>query len=249
MPFLGIGLHVLVALYFAVHALRNGQQLFWLIILFSFPLLGSLVYFVVIYLPNSHLEVGARKVVATAARTLDPGRELREARLAFDYTPTAQNQMRLAAALLAGGAPEEAVNNYQACLTGPFAADLDIRLAAARACLACSRWSAASDHLAQIRRADPGYRPEAVALLVAQAHAGAGEQDLARAEFAAAASRFGSFESRAEYAIWAASHGGADLAAQLRADLQRTMDRWNRHTRDINAALVNRLNDAFRSKR
>lgn len=67
MPFLGIGLHVLIALYFAVHALRSGQQMYWLIILFSFPLFGSIVYFFAIYLPNSRLEHGARKVVAAAA--------------------------------------------------------------------------------------------------------------------------------------------------------------------------------------
>src|SRR4051812_9437863 len=89
MPVLGLGLHVLVALYFAVHALRNGQQMYWLFVLFSFPLLGSVVYFLVIYLPGSKLEYGARKVVAVAAKTLDPTRELREARAAFDYTPTA----------------------------------------------------------------------------------------------------------------------------------------------------------------
>ena len=68
MPFFGLGLHILVALFFAVHALRSGQQMYWLIILFSFPLLGSIVYFLVIFLPNSRLEHGARKAVAAAAR-------------------------------------------------------------------------------------------------------------------------------------------------------------------------------------
>ena len=120
MPFAGLGLHILVALFFAVHAVRSGQQMYWLIILFSFPLLGSLVYFLAIYLPDSRLQHGARKVVASAAKALDPTRELREARAAFDYTPTAQNQMRLAAALLAGGDAQEAARNYEACLKGPF---------------------------------------------------------------------------------------------------------------------------------
>jgi hypothetical protein len=80
MPVLGLGLHILVALFFAVHAVRSGQQMYWLMILFSFPLFGSIVYFLVIYLPNSRLEYGARKAVAAAARSLDPTRELREAR-------------------------------------------------------------------------------------------------------------------------------------------------------------------------
>ena len=41
MPFVGLGLHFLIALFFAVHALRNGKQMYWLIILFSFPTIGK----------------------------------------------------------------------------------------------------------------------------------------------------------------------------------------------------------------
>ena len=66
MPFMGLGLHVIVALFFSIHAMRSGQQMYWLIILFSFPLLGSLVYFVAIYLPSSRLEVGAKRALAGA---------------------------------------------------------------------------------------------------------------------------------------------------------------------------------------
>jgi hypothetical protein len=123
------------------------------------------------------LQHGARKAVSAAARTLDPGRELREAREAYDFTPTAQNQMRLASALLAGGQPEEAASTYEACLNGPFANDLEIRLGAARATLASSRPAAAVAHLQAIRAADAGFRPEQVALLLAQALAGAGRHD------------------------------------------------------------------------
>ncbi|MET3132536.1 hypothetical protein AAKU55_002810 [Oxalobacteraceae bacterium GrIS 1.11] len=247
MPIFGIGLHVLVALFFAVHAIRNGQQLYWLLILFSFPLLGSVVYFFAIYLPNSRLEFGARKVVAAAARSLDPKRELREARSAFDYTPTAQNQMRLAAAQLEAGAADEAAATYEACLLGAFASDLEIRYGAARANVACGRSAPAIGHLQLIRQGNPGFRPEQVALLLAQSLAAAGRQQEAQAEYVAALARFGSFESRAEYAIWAANAGQAELAGQLQTELQRTVERWGRHTREMNMALIRRLNAALRS--
>lgn len=245
MPFAGLGLHILVALFFAVHAVRSGQQMYWLIILFSFPLLGSAVYFFAIYLPNSRLQHGARKVVASAAKVLDPTRELREARAAFDYTPTAQNQMRLAAALLAGGDAQEAAQNYEACLKGPFAADLDIRLGAARACLACQRAPDAVQHLRLVRQTDAAFRAEEVALLLAQALAAAGRQDEAGAEYAAAVARFGSFESRAEYAIWAAQRGDRATAQGLQAGLQADMERWSRHTRELNQPLLRRLKAAL----
>ncbi|MBA5605179.1 hypothetical protein H3H36_07375 [Duganella sp. FT3S] len=245
MAIFGIGLHVLVALFFAVHVIRSGQQMYWLLILFSFPMLGSIVYFVAIYLPNSRLDHGARKVVAAAARSLDPTRELREARAAFDYTPTAQNQMRLAAAQLEAGDADGATASYEACLQGPFAGDLEIRYGAARANVASKRAQAAVGHLELIRQRDPNFRAEQVSLLLAQALAGAGRQDEAKAEFEFALARFGSFAARAEFAIWAATTGDAALARELYPELDRTMARWNGATRDMNAALIRRLNSAM----
>ena len=245
MEIFGIGLHVLVALFFAVHAIRNGQQIYWVIILFLFPLLGSLVYFIAIYLPNSGLRQGAKKAASVAVQTLDPNRELREARDAFDYTPTAQNQMRLATALLEKGEPAQAAQHYEACLQGPFAADLEIRLGAARAQLAAGNAAAALVHLDFIGRADVHFRPEPVALARAQALAAAGRDADAKAAYADALARFGSFECRAEYAIWAAAKGERTLALELREELDRTMARWSRHTRDINADLVRRLHSSF----
>jgi hypothetical protein len=250
MSIFGIGLHVLVALFFAVHAIRSGQQMYWLFILFMFPLLGSIVYFAAVYLPNSRLQHGATKAASAAARALDPGRELREARAAFDYTPTAQNQMRLAAAQLEAGDAAEAAATYEACLQGAFASDLEIRFGAARATLASGRAADAVRHLDIIRQAQPTFRAEQVALLLAQALAAAGRQEQARAQFEHAMAHHGaSFTVQAEYAIWAASVGDAPKAKQLYQELQRTMERWNRHTRDMNQTLVRRLNTAMASLR
>lgn len=244
MPFIGLGLHVLVALFFAVHAMRSRQQMYWLIILFSFPLLGSIVYFLAIYLPNSRLEHGARKVVAAAARSIDPTRELREARAEFEYTPTAQNQMRLALALLEAGVAEEAARNYEACLKGPFASDREIKFCAARAFVESGRFAPAIAHLEEIRAADSNFRAEQMSLLIARALAGAGRHQDAQSEFETAVSRFGSFEVNVEYAIWAITSGDSATAAKLQAELDQAMKRWNRHTRELNMPLIRRLNAA-----
>jgi hypothetical protein len=245
MPIVGLGLHVLIALFFAVHAVRGGQPLYWLLILFMFPLFGSIVYFIVIYLPNSRLEHGARKAMAAASKTLDPTKELREAGAAFDYTPTAQNQMRLASAQLEADMAAEAAKNYEACLKGPFAEDLEIRLGAARAYLACGRGADAIAHLEFIRQTDPAFRSEQVSLMFAQSLAAAGRNREAKAEFESAVARFGSFEAQAEYAIWAINAGERDVAERLQSDLRRTMERWNRHTRELHKPLVRRLNAAY----
>ncbi|SMC22848.1 hypothetical protein SAMN02745857_01489 [Andreprevotia lacus DSM 23236] len=246
MPFFGLGLHFLVAIYFAVHAVRTGQQTYWLFILFSFPLLGSVVYFVSIYLPASRLERGTKRVLSAAVKVLDPTRELREATAAFDYTPTAQNQIRLAQALLNAGDAKQAAINYEACLKGPFAADPEIRLGAARAFVECGNFAQAVTHLRAVQASHPDFRAEQVALLLARTLQGAGDTVGAKAAFEQAVARFGSFEARAEYAIWAIETGEQQLAQALKTEIERVTRHWNRHNRELNAPMLKRLALAFK---
>lgn len=49
--------------------------MYCLIILFSFPLLGSVVYFAAIYLPASRMDRGVRKVANVAANGLSAEQE------------------------------------------------------------------------------------------------------------------------------------------------------------------------------
>ncbi|WP_377153088.1 hypothetical protein ACFJIX_17270 [Roseateles sp. UC29_93] len=182
MPFVGLGVHILLALFCAVHVVRNGGQLYWLIILFSFPLLGSLVYLLVFVVPHSRVERSAKRAVRAAGRAMDPGRELREARIAFDETPTAQNQMRLATALLEAGEAAQSAEQFQACLRGPFAKDLEIRLGAARAFLAAGQAAQALEHLASMRAEKADFRAEAVSLLTARSLAALDRTVEARAD-------------------------------------------------------------------
>jgi hypothetical protein len=184
-------------------------------------------------------------MAAGAAKALDPTRGLREARAAFDFAPTAQNRMRLAGAQLEAGDAEGAAATYGACLEGVFANDPDIRLGAAHASLACGRPAQALEHLERLRRTDPHFRPEQASLLMARALAGAGRPEDARAEFEAAVNRHGSFEAKAEFAIWAAGAREFQLAHRLQNDLRSTMDRWNRHTHAMHLPLIRRLEAAF----
>lgn len=245
MPFVGLGLHFIVALFFAAHVVRAGRELYWLIILFSFPLLGSLVYFLLVYLPHSKLDRGLRKVATAAVKSLDPGRELREAQQAFELTPTAQNQQRLANAYLEAGDTGQAVHHFDLCLRGPFANDGAIRLGAARARLKNAQPEVAITLLESIQKQSPTFQPEAVTLLLAQALGAAGRDDAARREFSDAVTRFGSVDSRAEFAIWAAGIGDAETAKEQRAELEKTRRHWQSHTRDLHQALFRRVDAAI----
>lgn len=244
MPFAGLGLHILLAIFCAVHVVRSRQQLYWLVILFAFPLLGSLVYFLAVFLPNSRLERGAVRAVAAAARAMDPTKEVRLARADLEHTPTAQNQMRLAAALLDNGEAAEAAQLFEGSLKGPFAADPDLRFGAARAFTACQRHADALVHLEDLRNTRPDYRPDAVALLLAQCYAGTGRPVEARETFEGVIARFGTFEAHAEYAIWALATGDAATSARLQTAIDKITARWNRMNRDLNEPVLRRLSAA-----
>jgi hypothetical protein len=243
MPLIG-GLHILIALLCAVHVVRSGQQLYWLFILFAFPLLGSVVYFFAIYLPNSRLDHGARKAVAAAARAMDPGRDVREARAVYDISPSAQNQMRLAEALLNAGEAQEATTLFESALKGPFASDPDLRFGAARACAECQRYDAALNHLQALQADRPAYRPDQVLLLIARCQAGTGRADEARASFEAALQQHGGFEAHAEFAIWALTTGDTATAARLQTEIDRQVQLWNPVSRQLNAPVMRRLKAA-----
>lgn len=245
MPIAGLGLHVIAAIFFAIHAIRTGQDRYWVYILFIFPGLGSVVYFVAIYLPQSKLERGLRQVSRAAVRSLDPGKALREARLAFDLTPTAQNRMQLAEALLDAGQTAEAVSQFDACLQGPLANDPEIRLGAARAHLLNGETGAAELLLRGLQDSHKDFRPETVLLALAEVLGKSGQQEAAHRCYVDAVARFGTAQVHAEFAIWAMSVNDMATAEQQRAALEQIMKHWTRSTRQYNRDLINRVNAAF----
>jgi hypothetical protein len=243
MPALGL-LHILISIFFAVHAVRNGQQLYWIVILFMFPGIGSVVYFFAIYLPQSRIDSGVRKAGAAIQRTLDPGRELREARTAFDLTPTAHNQMRLASALFEAGQVAEACEQYDACLRGPFAKDAEIGLGAAQARIANKQPHAAIGLLQDVAANHPTFRPEQVGLLLAKAFDGAGRDAEAANQFAAMSARFNTIESHGEYALWAIAHGERGAATAALKELAHLRKHAAKYTLGLHQDLLRRVDKA-----
>jgi hypothetical protein len=237
MPFIGLGVHFLVALFFGVHAIRTGRNMYWLIILFSFPLLGSIVYFLVEYLPHSRMNRGINKAAGAAMKLLDPEREYREATAAFGLTPTAQNKIRLAKAALDRNTAQEAVGHYQDALRGPFAADPELQFGLASALL-CQQTNPASARAAevvqQLQTAQPDYRKDEVALLAARAFAGSGRAVEAAQAFENALRTYNNVETRARYIAWLAAQGDVATASHHLDDLLKAAGHWSAHARSIN---------------
>jgi hypothetical protein len=242
--FFGIGLSYLFAIFFAVHALRTGRQIYWLMILFIFPIVGSVVYFIVEFMPEMRVGASVNKVTSVAGRALDPTRDLRQARDALDMTPTAQNRMLLARALMNADQPAEAAAQFEECLKGPFASDPEIAYLAAQAHLASNQPARALELLLQIRSRDANFRQELLAVKIGQALLATGDNAAAGVELRQASERFGGIESRGEYAIWAANNGDPETARQLQRDLQKSYANWSGQTRAMHKPLMKRVDAA-----
>ena len=243
MHILGIGLHILVAIYFAVHAIRSNQGLYWLFILFMFPLLGSIVYGVAIWLPEMRQSYTARRAGSAVRRVLDPNRELREAREAHDHTATVANRTRLGQALLASGQAEEAVPLLRAAAQGLYADDPDVLAQLARAELESGDAAAARDRLDALIAAHPNYRSPTAHLTYARAVAACGDQDKAHEEFEVLVDSFPGLEARARYARLLSEWGENERAQALAAESLAKARGLPRHSRDLDRDWIKQLQE------
>lgn len=239
MPILGV--HVAIALCFAVHAVRSGQERYWLFILFAFPLLGSVVYGVAIWLPEFRHSHAGRQVVRDVQRRLDPTRELRAAQDAFDTAATTDHRIRLADALIEAGRAEEAITHYEATLRGLYADDPELQVRVARAQLEAGRLGDARRRLEDLIQRKPDFRSPAGHLLYARALAAEGEREKARHEFDALVGYFAGFEAQAYYAEVLAGWGEMESASRLRDEALRKARRLPAYSRRMNREFLKRL--------
>lgn len=241
MHFLGIGLYLVAAIFFAVHAVRTRQEMYWLLILFLFPLLGSIVYALAIWLPELRRSRGMMQASRTVQKLLDPGRELRAALEAHDGAPSVGNQLRVADALLEAGRPSEAVVHYQQALQGLYADDPDITARLARALLESGKVAEARERLDTLIAAHPQYRSPTAHLIYARAVAELGDRERAHEEFGVLVGYFPGMEARARYAELLYAWGETEKAQALAAESLRLVQRLPAHTRTLDRDWIAQL--------
>jgi hypothetical protein len=248
MSYLGIGLHVIVAMCFAVHAVRSHQNIYWLLILFAFPMLGSVVYFFAIYLPSLRQSRGARVATRAITQLVDPTRAVREARSDFDRAPTVEHRMRLGAALLTAGKAGEALEHYQAAANGPFATDPALLLGLARAQFALGNHAAAHATLCSLFAASPQARQQPEPALLYARTLAALDASSTRAAFEQALTCASDAAPRCLFADWLATQTAeADRlrANSLYAEIAHDAKHWPRHARAHNREWLQRAQAAL----
>ncbi len=243
MRIFGISIHVIIALIFAIHAVRTQQNMYWLLILFLFPGLGSLVYLFVVYLPGLRQSRGARAATRAISQLVDPDRAVREARTAFDRAPTVAHRMRLGAALLDARNAAEALEHYRAAASGPFSSDPALLQGLARAQFANGEAVATQETLEKLFAVQPAARQQSEpALLYARALA-AIDGPGTRAAFETALSCASDAAPRCLYADWLATRSDeADRrrARELYAEIVHDAKHWPRYAREHNGEWLQR---------
>ncbi|WP_018605677.1 hypothetical protein [Uliginosibacterium gangwonense] len=245
MPFVGIGLHVLVAIFFAVHAIRRGADMYWLLILFMFPLLGSIVYFFAIYLPELRGSRAVHVARRAVAQAIDPGRELREANRSFEMAPTIDNRLRLAEALLNAGDAARALTHYSEAAQGPFADDPKLLRGLAATQLELGQMDASRITLDRLFAAHAELRRQPqLALLYARVLAGTRDAG-ARDAFEAALTVAADAEVKCRFAEWLAENGDGSRAQTLYAEIIKDSAHWHKHAKAHNAEWFRRARAAL----
>jgi len=208
-----------------IHAVRSGQQMYWIWILVIAPLLGPLIYFFAVLVPEFAGGRTARGVTRAAQQALDPERELRLAKQALDDTPTLGNRMRLAQAAERLGRWQEAEAQWAQCVEGPWAEDPAVLMGHARTLIELGRYDDALQRLEELKKIGrEGETPQAK-LALARVYEGLGRNEEADAAYRACVDRVPGLEAGGRYVAFLAKVGRRADAELGLAEIDRRLQK------------------------
>lgn len=132
MPILII-LTVAIQAFFIYHVIRTRRPYWWAFIILSFPIAGSLIYYLVEIFPSSREHRSARRAVKDIARAVQPDAELQRRAEEVAICGSMDNKLALARECEQSGMYGEAVKLYESCLSGMYANDPQLLFASAQA--------------------------------------------------------------------------------------------------------------------
>lgn len=241
----GVGIHVIIAICFAIHAIRNGRPYIWLWILFIFPFLGSIVYFVAEYLPHSRMPYQVNTLSRKALHVLQPNRQLNQLKENYEHLPSVENAVHYADALTSVGRAKEAIEILQQKNNGFCAEDPAFLEKFATALLQDQQSQRVLDVTQKIKSLQPNYRSEEIALLRALSYHQLNQEDLAQQEFTLAI-RSKNISILSEYLFWAIQTNQPTLAHQIRSEMQRSWVIWSKYARRLHKPVFTEVDKALK---
>ena len=217
------GPSLILSVILCIHVVRTNQPMYWLWIILVIPWLGAIIYLIAVVLPSLTGGSTARLMGRTARDTLDPHRDYRAAKAAYDDIPTVQNQMRLAKAAADLGRHDEAEALYAKATQGVHAEDPTLLLGRASCLIELGR---AAEALPLLDALGPDPTP-AASLAAGRAYEALGRVREADDAYQSAAGRLPGLEALGRYGAFLARHGRPDEARETIADMDRRIAKAN----------------------
>jgi hypothetical protein len=216
-----VSLYLIIAIGFAVHAMKTGRPQWWLYILLFVPYAGSLAYIAVELIPELFQTRGAHKVRSGIGTMLDPNKEWRERVREVELVDSVDAKRGLAEECERRGLWEDAIRLYKAAATGIFAEDPAVLAGLARAQFGSGDASACIETLHKLQEVQPHLRNQEAHLLLARALEAAGRTQEALREYDAVSRYYAGFEARSRYGLLLLQQGRAQQARDLFQDVVR----------------------------
>ena len=193
----------LISLGFVIHCIKTGRNTIWvyvLVVLITFPFVGSLVYFGAEILPELLKSRTSQRAMRGIRSTLDPEGNLRKFEIEMQATGNVASRQRYADELVKLGRAAEALPIYRTCLTGVFQEDPKLLLGYAHAQFEAGDPAAARSTLDDLIQKNPEFKSADGHLLYARAVEAEGDIAKALTEYATLAEYYPGAEAGVRYA-------------------------------------------------
>lgn len=220
MPLIG-GLHLVMAIVFAVHAMKTGRPWWWLYILIFVPGLGAVAYVLFELIPELAQTRRAREVHANIGTILDPDREWRQRLQNAELVDSVDAKRSLAEECMRKERWEDAITLLRAAGQGIFADDPALLAGLAEAQLGAGHAADAIATLERLRAAHPAMKNQDAHLLYARALESLGRVETALQEYESVSQYFAGFEARVRWGLLLMKQGYPERAQQLFAEAVR----------------------------
>lgn len=208
MHILGV-IELIIQVYLAIHAGRTGRY-WWIFIILFFPLVGSIIYFFVEYLPELNTTLSAR-----ASRRGPKPKSIGALQRELDITDCVKNRINLAEAYFHTGQYQNAIELLEKSLTGLHANDLDILDGLCHTHFFNGTFDQAIKYLNQYEKNNGGKLKNNLRLLRAKAHEETGALEPAMEEYKQIANICNGEEARCRYALLLKKQGHLDKAKNV----------------------------------
>jgi hypothetical protein len=219
---------------FAVHAIRRGYPLFWVFLIIFIPLIGCLLYIVMVLLPEALQSRTARQGSKAFLKAIDPGKELRKRREALEISDTISNRSALAQEYLKQGMWDDAVQLYERSLEGMYRTDPNLLLGLATALVEARAFGRARETLDTLFQANPEFDDPDARLLYARTLEELGDTEKALAEYAALLQAAPGAEAKCRYALLLKRVGRTSEAQALFGEILKDARGGSRHSNRLN---------------